>query len=191
MDISSLILNLVLGIILLTTGKKLYWLFVGVVGFVIGFAVSTQYLQFDQPWVHYAVAIGAGLVGTILAAFVQHLAIAVAGFLVGGYGALQLSGLLGYSTQAVQWMAFIVGGIVGLLLVASVFNWALYLLSSWAGATLVTKSVISADVGVNSQIGLIMFFALFVLGVIIQAGMFRGQPKPAPADIKQEPPNEK
>ncbi len=180
------IINLVLGVVLLTTGKKLYWLFVAVVGFVIGLTIATQYVKLDPPWLVYLVALGAGVVGAVLATFLQHLAVAVVGFIVGGYGALYLSTLLGKSTQPFNWMAFIIGGIVGLLLVASVFNWALYLLSAWAGATLVTEAI-----GLQAQLGLILFFVLFVLGMIIQAGLFREQPKKQPAPVATEPEPEK
>ena len=175
------LINLILGIVLLTTGKKLYWLFVGVIGFIIGLALATQYVQLNPPWLVYIVALGAGIIGAILATFLQHLAIALVGFIVGGYGALHLTGLFGINSEPTSWMAFIVGGIVGLLLVASVFNWALYLLSSWAGATLVTEAI-----GLQATVGVVVFFALFVLGMIIQIGLFRDQPKKKPAEIKDE-----
>ncbi len=176
------IINLVLGVVLLTTGKKLYWLFVGVVGFLIGLAVATQYVQLSPVWLVYLVAVGAGLIGAILATFLQHLAIALVGFVVGGYGALYLFGLLGNNPQPYNWMAFIIGGIIGLFLVASIFNWALYILSAWGGATLVTESI-----GLQAQLGIILFFVLFVLGIIIQAGLFREPPKKKPVEAPPQP----
>lgn len=180
------IIYIVLGIVLLTTGKKLYWLFVSVVGFLIGLVLAVQYVNLNPQWLIYVIAFGAGLIGAVLAIFLQHLAIALAGFIVGGYGAWYLSQLLGNTSDAINWMAFIIGGIVGLLLVASVFNWALYLLSSWAGATLVTKAI-----GLQAQLGLVLFFVLFVLGMIIQAGLFRNQPPKKPVEVKPEAPPEK
>lgn len=175
------IINLVLGVILLTTGKKLYWLFVGVIGFVIGLTLANQYVQLTPWWLVYIVALGAGILGAVLGVFLQHLAIAIVGFIVGGYGAVQVAGLVGINALPNQYMAFIIGGIVGLLLVASVFNWALYLLSAWAGASLVTGAI-----GLQATVGLVMFFALFVLGVIIQAGLFRDQPKKVVVETKPD-----
>ena len=182
------ILNLILGIVLLTTGKKLYWLFVAIIGFLIGYGVSTQYLhlQLNPPWLIYLIALGAGVIGAILGTFLQHLAIALVGFIVGGYGALYLTGLLKLTNQAGNLMAFIVGGIIGLLLVASIFNWALYLLSCWGGATLVTQAI-----GLQGLLGTAIFFALFVLGMIIQVGLFRERPKQAPAPVKPDAPEVK
>jgi hypothetical protein len=83
-------------------------------------------------------------------------------------------------------MAFIIGGIVGLFLVASLFNWALYILSAWAGATLITQAI-----SLQAQLGLILFFVLFVLGMIIQAGLFREKPKKQPVEVPQQPEPEK
>lgn len=181
MTINNAIINVVLGIILLTTGKKLYWLFVAIIGFVAGLSLTTQYVTLNPPWLVYAVAAGIGLLGAILATFLQRLAIALVGFVVGGYGAVYVSGLFGMTTQPASMMAFILGGIVGLLLVASIFDWALYILSAWAGTTLVTQSI-----GLQSTVGLVTFFVLFVLGIIIQAGMFRDQPAKKPVEPAPE-----
>lgn len=185
MDIIGPILNIVLGVLLLTTGKKLYWLFVAVVGFVIGLTVASK-LGLSPQWMNYLVAFGVGVIGAVLATFLQKLAIALVGFVVGGYGAFYLSNtLLGIKAETTNWIAFFVGGIVGLLLVASVFNWALYLLSSWAGATLVTRTV-TEGIKLNHTFGLVVFFVLFVLGMVIQAGVFREQPTMKPTEVKPE-----
>jgi hypothetical protein len=180
------IINIVLGVVLLTTGKKLYWLFVAVVGFLIGLMLTVQNVNLNPQWLIYVIAVGAGVIGAVLALFLQHLAIALVGFIVGGYGAFYLSQLLGNNSEAFNWMAFIIGGIVGLLLVASVFNWDLYVLSSWAGATLVTKAI-----GLQAQLGLVLFFVLFILGMIIQVGLFKNEPAKKPVEVKPEPQEEK
>jgi MFS family permease len=179
MDIINPILNIVLGILLLTTGKKLYWLFVAIVGFVIGLALASQ-MGLTPQWMNYLVAFGVGVIGAILATFLQKLAIALVGFVVGGYGSFYLANtLLGIKSETTSWIAFFIGGIVGLLLVASVFNWALYLLSSWAGATLVTRTV-TEGVKLDPTFGLVVFFVLF--------GLFRDQPKQKPTQVKPEIP---
>lgn len=175
MEIITPILNIILGILLLTTGKKLYWLFVAVVGFVVGLAIASQ-LTLSPHWLTYVVAFGAGVIGAILGTFLQKLAIALVGFVVGGYGSYYLATtLLGIKAEPTNWVAFIIGGIVGLLLVASVFNWALYILSSWAGATLITRTV-TEGIKLSPTFGMVIFFILFVLGMIVQAGLFRDQP---------------
>jgi hypothetical protein len=185
MEIIAPILNVVLGIVLLATGKKLYWLMVGVVGFFFGLALATNYLTFDPPWLIYIVALVAGIVGAVLGIFLQKFAISLVGFIVGGYGALYVAGLFGFKDQPFNWMAFIVGGIIGLFLVASVFDWALYILSSWAGATLITRTV-TGGIGMEESLGLVIFFVLFVLGMILQAGLFKDKPKTVSVEVKPE-----
>ena len=185
MDSITPILNIILGILLLTTGKKLYWLFVAVVGFVIGLAIASQF-DLSPHWLNYVVAFGGGVIGAILGTFLQKLAIALVGFAVGGYGAYYLTNsLLGIKADTTNYLAFFIGGIVGLLLVASVFNWALYILSSWAGSTLVTRTV-TEGVKLDQTVGLVIFFVLFVLGMVVQAGLFKGEPKKQPAEVAPE-----
>jgi hypothetical protein len=185
MDIVAPILNVLLGIVLLAAGKKLYWLLVAVVGFVVGLALATQYVQSDPPWLIYVVALVAGILGAVFGLFVQKLAIALVGFLVGGFGASYVAGLLNI-TAPFNWMAFIGGGIVGLLLVASVFDWSIYILSSWAGATLITRTV-TGGIGMSESLGLVVFFTLFVLGMVLQAGLFKEKPKPQPQPVEATP----
>jgi MFS family permease len=187
------IINLVLGIILLTLGKKLYWLFVAIVGFVIGLVFVGTYIQLEPQWLVYVVAFGIGVIGAILAVFVQKIAIAVVGFIVGGYGAYYLaSTYLTVPNDTTNLVAFIVGGIVGLILVASLFNWALYILSSWAGSTLITQAV-NANVQLSPEFSMAIFFVLFVLGMVIQAGLMREKPRPktiSPGQNAQPPKKE-
>ena len=187
MDIFTPLLTIVLGIILLITGKKLYWLLVAVIGFMIGLGFATQYVQLDPPWLIYIVALSAGVIGAVLGIFVQRLAIALVGFIVGGYGSIYLSGLLGIKAEPFNWLAFIVGGFVGLLLVATLLDWALYIISAWAGATLVTRTL-TDGVGLNENLGLVLFFVLFVAGIIVQAGIFREKVTVRP--VEEVPPDQ-
>jgi hypothetical protein len=190
MDIIAPILNVVVGIILLAAGKKLYWFMVAIVGFVIGMAVATQYLQTDPYWLIYIVGLVAGIIAAAFGIFLQRLAIALVGFLAGGYGASYVAGLANIKAEPFNWMAFVIGGIVGLLLVASAFDWALYILSCWAGATLITRTV-TGGIGMNESLGLVVFFTLFVLGMVLQAGLFKEKPKPEPAQVEAEAPTGK
>jgi hypothetical protein len=185
MDIIAPILNVILGIVLLAAGKKLYWLMVAIVGFVIGLALATQYVQSDPPWLIYVMALAAGVLGAVFGIFVQRLAISLVGFLIGGFGASYVAGLLNINAEPFSWMAFIIGGIVGLLLVASVFDWALFILSSWAGATLITRTV-TGGIGMNETLGLVVFFTLFVLGMVLQAGLFKEKARPQTSEAQPE-----
>jgi hypothetical protein len=117
----------------------------------------------------------------LLGVFLQHAAIGVVGFIVGGYGAFYLAQLLGIENGTVHWVFFIVGGIVGVILVAALFEWALILLSSWGGATLVSQ-------GINPHGGVVVlvFIALLLVGVLIQAGMMAAEHRRKRVEAKVE-----
>lgn len=52
---------------LLFLGRKLYWFFVGAVGFVVGLSLATQWLQGGSEIVILLVGIVIGVVGALLA----------------------------------------------------------------------------------------------------------------------------
>ncbi len=128
------LLNLVLGGALLVAGRKLFWLFVGVAGFVTGIELTTRFWHGSAA---LAVIVGlvVGVIFALLAIFLQTIAIGVAGFLAGGYILTVLAGMLGISSGGSFWIIYIVGGILGVLLVAFLFDWAIITLSSLAGAS--------------------------------------------------------
>jgi ABC-type multidrug transport system permease subunit len=104
-----------------------------------------------------------------LAVFLQRFAIGLAGFLVGGYLALQfLVPFFHLEHGWLPWMAFIVGGVIGVILVGVFLDWALISLSSLAGAALVTEAI-----NLSGGIGLVVFIILIVIGLSYQARELR------------------
>jgi hypothetical protein len=126
------------GIALLVFGRRLFWLFVGIAGFIAGFDLAQQYLALQPDWLIWGAGILCGLVGILLAIFFQRLAVGLGGFAAGGYIALHLTSLMG--ATALFWI-YLVGGIIGAVLLYLLFDWALILLSCIAGASLVVKSL--------------------------------------------------
>lgn len=162
------ILRILVGVIALTLGRKLFWFFVGAVGFVAGIALATQFLEGQSDWMILAIALGAGLLGALLAVLVQQVAISVAGFIGGGYIAINLLNVLGWETGGFAWLPFVIGGIIGVVLVWVLFDWALIVLSSLTGASLIVQAT---DFG--SQITGLLFVVLLIVGIVIQAGLMR------------------
>jgi hypothetical protein len=62
-------------------------------------------------------------------------------------------------------VAFIIGGVIGAVLVAMLFDWALITLSSLLGAITLTDVFVP-----RSTLTLVVIIVLFVIGVVIQAG---------------------
>ena len=77
------ILHGLIGIVLLALGRRLFWLFVGCVGFMAGLQMAQQYFGLQPSWVAWAAALLFGLVGALLALFFQKLAIVLGGFASG------------------------------------------------------------------------------------------------------------
>lgn len=155
---------LLAGAALLLAGRRLFWLFVGLVGFF------TVYRWFEPygaaPTVRLVVAIAAGVIGIFLAIFLQKFAVALAGFFVGGWLTAQLLGLHMANPRGMDLLIFAVAGIVAAILAVKVFDFALVLLSSLAGAGLIADGLHPAP-----HLKQILIVVLFVVGLAVQLGL--------------------
>lgn len=176
-------IDVLIGALLLLFGRKLFWLFVGGVGFVVGFQIATDAMHNQPEWVIILIALGSGLVGIILSIFLQRIIVAIAGFFAGGYFLSSLvMALLHANQQAAQWVAFIVGGIIGAVLTMFLFDPALIILSSLAGATAVSQNV-PLEPGAKG----ILFLVLLALGIIVQTRQYFRDRKPPPPQHVNSP----
>ena len=158
------IVIILVGVALLFFGRRAFWLFVAGAGFVAGLSLAHNILEVPES-VGLIIGIGIGLLAALLAVFLQRFAISLAGFLVGGYIALQVLPMLNIE---VGWWAtvltFIIGGMIGVILVGMFLDWALISLSSLAGASLVTEAL-----NLSGGLGMAVFVILIVIGVVFQA----------------------
>lgn len=161
------------GALLLLLGRKLFWLSVAVIGFVLGAELAAQFLPHQSETVKLAVEIGVGLLGALLAIYVQELAIGIAGFFLGGELGLLLCRAVAFYNPHYWWLAFLVGGVVGAIVSVSFFDWGLIILSSLAGAHLIVDAIHTTHV-----IKIAGFVALVMVGIICQASIL-GKRKPA------------
>lgn len=161
------VLNLLIGLVLLLFGRQLFWLFVGVAGFVTGIELAERVAAGSET-TKLLIALAIGIAGALLAILFYRVAVAVAGFLVGGYLAIQFANYAGVSPAgALSWLPWLIGGIIGVIIILALFDWALIALSSLAGAALVVNSI---SIPFNATV---LFIILTVLGIAVQAGMFR------------------
>jgi hypothetical protein len=163
------IARIVVGLIVLALGRKLFWLFVGAVGFVLGISLVGQLFSAAPLWLVLVIAFVAGVLGAVLALFVQHVAIGLAGFIGGGYVLITVLDFLGLQVSSVPvWLIFLIGGIIGLVLIMALFSWTLIVLSSLTGASLVVQGV-----HLNPEISAILFVALLIVGLVAQVNLLR------------------
>jgi len=161
------ILNTIIGAALLLAGRKVFWLFVAGAGFVAGLSLSSRLVR-GPDWLTLLIGLGVGFLAALLAVFAQHFAIGLAGFLAGGYVAMQFLPLLNLDHGWLPWLAFLLGGVIGAWLVGAFLDWALVILSSLAGASLIVQAF---DLG--RGLGFLLFALLAAVGISIQARELR------------------
>jgi hypothetical protein len=166
------LVNLLIGLAALLFGRQLYWLFVAAAGFVLGFNLAQNLLQTDVAWLAIVIGLAVGALGALLAVFFQRLAIAIAGFVTGGYLLGQLAASLQIAAAAdtfapVNLIIYIVGGIIGAVLVTVFFDPALILLSAILGATLTTP-VAAEFLNLDPTLRAVLYIVLLVLGIGVQ-----------------------
>lgn len=168
-------INIFVGLAVLFFGRRLFWLFVGGVGFIAAFDIASTALQGQSPWIILMIALAVGILGAIVSIFLQKIVVGIAGFFAGGYflSALAATQFHQHSEPA-HWLAFIVGGIIGAILTMLLLNPALIILSSLAGATAVAQNV-----PLNPSQQAILFIVLLILGIIVQTTQYARHSKPS------------
>jgi len=159
------LINGLIGLILLAAGRRLFWLFIASVGFAAGLQIAPLWFGAQPAWVAWGVALLFGLAGDLLGLFFQGVAIVLGGFAAGSTITVYIAAMLGFAATPVISLA---GGVVGAIVLYALFDWALIVLSSFVGATLVVQSL-----NWNSQIELILYVILIAVGILIQAVTWR------------------
>ncbi len=162
---------LIIGIVLLLAGRRLFWLFVGCVGFLAGATYVPQFLPVQDPQTVIILSIGAGIAGALLAIFVKKFAIGMAGFLGGAYFAASIFHVWDV-TGIPQSIVIIAAGVLGAIAMYAIFDLALIILSSVTGATMITTYF-----SFNEQISTAVFFFLVLFGILSQSKLFRAREK--------------
>ena len=161
------IFHVVMGCVVLFFGRKLFWVFVAYVGFLMGFQYAPHLFPHSSGLFLFLIALGAGILGAVLAIFFQQGAIIAAGFFAGWYLTTHMMPLWRGVPDQFLWMILLAGGIIGAVLVWGIFDYALIGLSSFLGAsTLVSLR------GFRPHAYSTIFVILFLVGVFVQAFQF-------------------
>jgi Domain of unknown function (DUF4203) len=168
MQFSVPIVGALIGAVILFFGRKLFWLCVAAVGFAAGVEIAPHLIHEPSPLLALTVALLLGVIGALLALFLQKIAIAVLGFLAGGKlaGAIAAAFFVHYAQHST--IIFLIGGILGAILMLVLFDWALIVVSSLIGAHLIQSAILLPASGST-----IIFLGLAVLGIVVQAASLR------------------
>jgi hypothetical protein len=163
-------IHILIGLVLLFIGRRLFWLFVACVGFTGGYEYAQQMLAIHSAIIVLILSIVVGALGAIIAIFFQKAAIVVAGFIAGGYVVLSLFHQFAGLPAQMVWLPAVIGGIIGAVILFFVFDWALIFLSTLTGATLIVQMATF-----NPWIEAALFLALVIAGIAFQSKIMTGE----------------
>jgi len=157
---------IIAGGLLLIFGRKLFWLFVSITGFLIGMMYIPELLPGQADEVILTVSLIAGLMGAFLSVLLQKFAVGLAGLAAGGYVSFYLLQTLAVNIGDFRWLAILAGALIGAVLAGSMYDWALILITSASGAVVVTQYL-----PVSMPISAIVLLVLFIAGLVAQGQM--------------------
>jgi hypothetical protein len=168
MHSSVTIVGVLIGVVILFFGRKLFWLCVAAVGFAAGVQIAPLLVNEPSSMLALVVALVFGVLGALLALFLQKIAVAVLGFLAGGKLSTAIAAAFFVHYTQYSTIIFVVGGIIGAILLLSLFNWALIVVSSFIGAYLIQSAIVLPPTGST-----LVFIGLAIVGMFVQATSFR------------------
>jgi Domain of unknown function (DUF4203) len=168
------IANLILGAIVLLFGRSLFWVFVAIVGFLVGMEIGQQLAANQAAGMQILIGLGLGVVGALVAIFAQRLGFAIAGFYAGGYLGVAADQSIALPSEPMVW--FVIGGVIGALVAFVLMDWAIIVLSSFVGA-----GAITAALAPESTTSAILFIVLAAIGIIFQGRRLQGPPASTPS----------
>jgi len=158
------ILYVITGLGLVFFGRQLFWFFVATVGFVAGLDAGRALFPGSPDLTMFIAAILLGVVGAVLALTLQTLAVGVAGFLAGSHLAVVVIQRSGANVATTPWIAILVGGLAGAVLLLMLFDPALIILSTLVGAALVVDALLPLD----QLVAMVIFVGLVLAGSVLQ-----------------------
>jgi hypothetical protein len=162
-----LIVRGVIGGILLFLGHELNFLFAGAMAALLGVRL-TPLLPPQWPWwTDYAFIIGLGLIAAGAVLISERAGYFISGFLAGG---LILVEYYSPDTLTVPWLPFVVGGIIGALVVGVFTDWALILVTAAIGAAYLLNLF-----ALDPMLEILIGAGLFIVGALTQVIIMQSQ----------------
>ncbi len=137
---------LVLGVLVWLFGNRL-WLMGAGAGALLGVVLLTWFPFLAGGFVGFLIvaglAVALGVLAFIGKAFTKIIAMVV-GFIAGGAIVIALLELFNMNASLMVWFLALIGGVIGAVLFARFFNWALIILASLLGSVLVVRGALDA-----------------------------------------------
>ena len=166
--------RILVGFLLLVLGRRLYWLFVAAVGFLY----APRLLPGQSQTMIVIIALGLALLGALLAVVATKVALGVAGFVTAGGIAAVLLQHFAIDSGGIVLGIYIIAGVIGAVLFLLLFDAALIVLSSLAGAYLIVLGAEQLRL-ISSGPETVLVIVLTAVGIVVQARPWRSR-KPSP-----------
>lgn len=162
-----LIVRGVIGGIILFLGRELNFIFAGGMAALIGFRLTPKLPTSLPAWADYAFIIALALIAAGIVLTNERVGYFLSGFLAGGYVLIEYfePGLL-----TLPVLPFIIGGVIGALIIGLLTEWALIIVSSLIGAIYATTLF-----RLNPTAETLVAGGLFVIGALTQVLIMRSQ----------------
>ncbi|MCE5257480.1 MAG: hypothetical protein LLG44_00290 [Chloroflexi bacterium] len=165
------LLSAIIGLVILLRGRKTYWFFIGMVGFIIGIYLGFRFVSADG-WLRWLLILGMGLLFMGLSRLAQKMMVTLA-------AALALFGI-GYVLPPINWpdlvryLCAVLLGLIGAYLALRVFDWALIIGSAILGAWLINGALpIIANLAklptLSGNTLTMVLLGLILVGIAVQA----------------------
>ena len=162
-----IVLRGVIGGILLFLGRELNFLFAAAMAMVWGFRIAPRLPDRWPSWGLWAFVLVLALVAAIIALVNERLGYFLSGFLAGSFFLVEYFAP-GASTVPV--LPFIIGGVIGSLILGLLTEWAMILVSSTIGAAYVLGLF-----RLNPTAEILVGAGLFVVGALTQVIIMQSQ----------------
>lgn len=159
--------QIIAGLFVLFLGRRLFWVFVGVVGFFAGLQFGLKVFSGVADWLLLLLSILAGAICAGLSILLQRVAVAIAGALVGGMIAIRLAPMVGLHSSGEIGAASIAGALLAAVLLTVLFDPVLIFLSALVGAVMVSEGL-----PLDPMIEPIVLVICFVAGVLAQTRIY-------------------
>ena len=162
--------QVILGAVQLLMGRKIFWLMVGIAGFLLGLWLTLNWVEWSG-WMKLLLALAVGIVGAGLAVVIQKPIAALFGFFAFGVAGSILASVLGFERgETMYWIIFAACGVVGAILSIAFFEWALILATSLLGAGSITTGLSALlDISPYRLTFMVLYLFLLAIGIATQA----------------------
>lgn len=173
--------QIVVGLVEALFGRKLYWIFVALGGFSIGWGLVSWIFGDIDTWVWVLVGGVVGLVLAVLSLKFTKWVVSIAGFFAFATVMVEVVRWFGGGVDdgsGWYWVAYLVGGIIGLLLIRFLFDWALIVLTALLGAGAVATGIDHFVPDHPKWLQVVLWFVVFAGGSYYQSRNLRRKTQP-------------